>query len=293
LKKILITGGDGFLARSIAEKLAHKYLIERCNRSVLDLNDSFAVFEFLKQGSFDVVIHTATYDAAPKNSLKDTGLVLENNLNMFFNLARCKELYGKMLYFVSGAEFSREYWVSQMSESYFDKYVPKDQYGFSKYVMAKYAATTNNIFNLRLFGVFGEYDDWRYRFIPNICCHALMDMPVKVHQNARVDFLYINDLVKIVEWFIEKEQKQQIYNVCSAKESEYSLIAQKVIEVSGKNLKRLVENSECSRQYSGNNTLLLDEMGGMEFTPMSEALKLLYAWYDVNQELIDVKQFHY
>jgi len=293
LKKILITGGNGFLARSIAEKLADKYLIKRCNRSLLDLNDSSAVFKFLKQGSFDVVIHTATYDAAPKDSLKDKNKVLESNLNMFFNLARCKDLYGKMLYFGSGAEFSREHWVSQMSESYFDKYVPKDQYGFSKYVMAKYAETTNNIFNLRLFGVFGEYDDWRYRFIPNICCHAVMNMPVKVHQNARVDFLYINDLVKIVKWFIEKEQKQQIYNVCSAKESEYSLIAQKVIDVSGKSLKRVIDNPECSRQYSGNNSLLLNEMGGMAFTSMDEALKQLYAWYDVNQELIDVNQFHY
>jgi len=293
LKKILITGGDGFLARSIAEKLSDKYLIKRCNRALLDLNDSSAVFKFLKQGAFDVVIHTATYDAAPKDSLKDKNKVLESNLSMFFNLARCNDLYGKMLYFGSGAEFSREHWVSQMPESYFDKYIPKDQYGFSKYVMAKYAETTDNIFNLRLFGVFGEYDDWRYRFIPNICCHAVMNMPVKVHQNARVDFLYINDLVKIVKWFIEKEQKKQIYNVCSAKESEYSLIAQKVIDVSGKNLKRVINNPECSRQYSGNNSLLLDEMGGMAFTSMDEALKQLYAWYDVNQELIDVSQFHY
>lgn len=293
MKKILITGGDGFLAKSIAEKLEHQYLIKRCNRAVLDLNNASAVFEFLKQESFDVVIHTATYDAAPKNSLKDSGLVLENNLNMFFNLARCKDLYGKMLYFGSGAEFSREHWVSYMPESYFDQYVPKDQYGFSKYVMAKYAKTTNNIFNLRLFGVFGEYDDWRYRFISNICCHAVMDMPVKVHQNARVDFLYINDLAKIVTWFIENSPKRQIYNVCTAQESEYSLIAQRVIEASGKPLSRIVDLPICTRKYSGNNTFLLEEIGGMEFTPMETALKLLYGWYEEHKDIVDVKQFHY
>jgi len=292
LKKILITGGDGFLARSIAEKLARKYLIERCNRSVLDLNDSSAVFEFLKQGSFDVVIHTATYDAAPKNSLKDSGLVLENNLNMFFNLARCKDLYGKMLYFGSGAEFSRDHWVSHMSESYFDKYVPKDQYGFSKYVMAKYAATTNNIFNLRLFGVYGKYDDWRYRFISNICCHVIFDIPVKVYNNSCVDFLFIDDLVRIVQWFIGNTPKYQVYNVCSGVSYRYYELAKEIISYSGKDMEIEVINHVGS-EYTGNNSLLLSEIGEFEFSMMNETLNMMYAWLNKHSNKIDINEFHY
>ena len=72
-----------------------------------------------------------------------------------------------MIYFGSGAEFSRKNWIPKMEENYYDKFVPTDQYGFSKYVMNKITEKSDNIYNLRIFGLFGKYDDWRYRFIPN------------------------------------------------------------------------------------------------------------------------------
>ena len=102
------------------------------------------VYNFVKNEQFDVVIHTATYDAAPKNSLKDPAKVLENNLRMFFNIVRCQDYFGKMIYFGSGAEFGRENWKPKMKEVYFDQHIPEDQYGFSKYIMTKYAAIIEN-----------------------------------------------------------------------------------------------------------------------------------------------------
>lgn len=293
MKKILITGGDSFLAKSFVEKLYGDYDITSCNRAVLDLNDSSAVAEFLKEQRFAVVIHTATYDAAPKDSPNDRNKVLENNLAMFFNLARCKADFGKMLYFGSGAEFSRDKWIPDMTETYFDKYVPTDQYGFSKYVMTQHALTTDNIFNLRLFGVFGEYDDWRYRFISNTCCHAVMDRPINVHQNARADFLFIDDLVRIVQWFIENKPKYQAYNVCSGNTYEYVSLANLISEIAHNKVDVTVNNKEIQKEYSGDNSLLVEELGDFEFTPIEQALELLYNWYKNNQQMIDVNKFHF
>ncbi len=290
---ILITGGNGFLARSFLEAFNRDYIVNSLSREKLDLMDSGKVFNYLKKKQFDVVIHAATYDAAPIDSLKDPSLVLENNLKMFFNLERCNNYYGKLLYFGSGAEFSRPHWKSNMNENYFDHYVPKDQYGFSKYIMTKYSMVSDNIFNLRLFGVHGKYDDWRYRFISNACCHVAFDMPISIVQNAVFDFLYIDDLVKIVQWFINNEPKQNIYNVCSGKTYDYITLANKIIEISTKDLEVIVKREGCRAEYSGDHSLLLAELNNFEFTHMNESLKEVYRWYDSNKNLIDPDKFHY
>ena len=293
LKKILITGGNGFLAKSLNEKLNNKHQIISCDRTKLDLNDSSAVFDYLKKERFDVVIHTATYDASPKDSPKDRNKVLENNLNMFFNIARCKDYFGKMLFFGSGAEFNRDNWIPNMHESYFDLHVPTDQYGFSKYVMTKYAETTHNIFNLRLFGVFGEYDDWRYRFISNVCCHAVMGIPIHVHNNAIVDFLYVDDLARVVQWVIDNQPKYQVYNVCSGHAYEYIELANMISKIANYKVDVTVNNKNVLKNYSGDNSLLLEELGDFKFTPMRDALSSLYHWYEGNQYLIDASEFHF
>lgn len=292
MKRILITGGDGFLAKSFYEKLLGDYEIISCNRLLLDLNDSTAVLAYLKMGNFDVIIHTATYDAAPQYSLKDKNKVLENNLRMFFNIVRCDGYFGKLIYFGSGAEFNRKQWKPKMKESYFDQHVPVDQYGYSKYIMTKHALLNSNIVNLRLFGVFGEYDDWRYRFIPNACCYAVNELSINIHRNSRVDFLYIDDLVKVVQWAIDNKPKRSVYNVCSGEVFDSIELAKKIILISGKDLDFYVE-SEGQGEYSGDNSILLKEMINFECTPMEKSLASLFSWYEKNKQIIDVSQFHF
>lgn len=292
-KKILLTGSNGFLAKSFHEKLKDNYSVAALSRKELELNDASSVSEYICENQFDVVIHAATYDAAPKDSPKDPNMVLENNLKMFFNLTRCSDFYGKMLYFGSGAEFSRPFWVPKMSEDYFDKHVPTDQYGFSKYIMTKYSLQSENIYNLRLFGVHGKYDDWRYRFISNACCHAVFNMLISIHQNAVFDFLYINDLVKIVKWFIDNEPQHKVYNVCSSKTYDYVTLARKIIDISQNNMKVVIKNEGCRTEYSGDNSRLLNEMKVFEFTSMETSLEYMYEYYLNNKSEIDVSKFHY
>jgi GDP-L-fucose synthase len=291
--KILITGGKGFIARNLFEQLNTQYRILSCSREELDLLDYKKVFDFIKNNRFDVIIHTATYDAAPKDSPKDPTKVLEYNLKMFFNLLRCKDYFGKMLYFGSGAEFDRQNWIPKMKEDYFDQHIPQDQYGFSKYIMTKYAELSNNVYNLRLFAVFGKYEDWRYRFISNVCCKAVLDLPLVINQNNTFDFLYIDDLVRIVKWFIENQPKRKVYNVCTGKSFDFKTIAEKILKISNKKLEIIIKDKTPGIEYSGDNSLLLEELGGFDFTPLDEALKTLYNWYEKNKHIIQKDKFHY
>lgn len=284
--KILITGGNGFIARNLFEHLPPKYTVLSCNSKELNLLDSSKVFDLLKSQRFDIIIHTATYDAAPKHSGKDPSKVLESNLKMFFNIARCNDYFGKMIYFGSGAEFGRDNWMPRMKENYFDHHVPADQYGLSKYIMTKYAQLSSNIYNLRLFGVFGKYDDWRTRFIPNACCHAALNLPVRMNQNAFFDHLYIDDLIKIVKWFIHNQPNKHVYNVCTGSVYDFKTLAEKIIQISGKDLSIEIKMDGLGTEYSGDNSLLMDELKGFEFSSIDESIRALYHWHDMNKHQI-------
>lgn len=192
-----------------------------------------------------------------------------------------------MIYFGSGAEFGRENWIPKMKEEYFDQHVPQDQYGFSKYIMTKYAQSNSNIYNLRLFAVFGKYEDWRVRFISNACCSAVFGLPIKINQNAFFDFMYIDDLIKIIKWFIDNKPRNKVYNICTGRAVDFKSLTEEIIKISGKSTQILIKAEGLSKEYSGDNFLLLKELKNFKFTPIDEAVKYLYNWYDSNKQIIE------
>lgn len=299
MKRILITGGDGFLGKSLHEYLSSQFVIISKNKSQLNILDSLKVLNFLKKNKFDTVIHTATYAVPLKYSRKNPDKILENNLMMFFNLARCKDYFGELIYFGSGAEFNRDNWVPKMKEGYFDKFIPTDQYGFSKYIMTKYTYTNKRIINLRLFGIYGKYDDWRYRFIPNSCKNVIFNQPIQIMNNARFDYMYIDDLCRIVKWFIINKCSEKVYNVCTGTTYELKTIGEKIIKTSKKDLEikfgyKINKNQKgdqsiyksIGKEYSGDNSLLMNELGNFKFTLIDDSIRDLYNWYQINKKLV-------
>src|SRR3989339_481645 len=256
--KILITGGNGFIARNLAEQLGDECLVTTCNSSELNLLDTNQVFQYLKSNSF--------------------------------NLVRCQDYYDKMLYFGSGAEFDRTNWQPKMKEDYFDRHVPVDQYGLSKYIMTKYTQMSKKIINLRVFSVFGKYEDWRYRFISKACCCAIFDLPIVIRKNVYFDYLYVDDFVRIVKWFVDNNPKKQVYNVCSGQSVDYKTIAEQVVEISGKKLDIVVEAEGLNPEYSGENSLLLSEVGRVKMRSLDESIKDLYNWYESVKSTLDRKE---
>lgn len=288
-KKILITGSTGFIGRNLSEQLKLDYHIFSPLSKQLNLLDENQVKKYLTKNNFDVVIHSATHNATNVSN-KDLSLVFKNNLRMFFNLARCNNLYKRMFYFGSGAEYDSRNYIPKMKEEYFDTHVPVDDYGFSKYIMAKYIKNTPNIYDLKPFGIYGKYEDWRIRFISQSICRVIYDMNITINQNVYFDYLYIDDLTKIIKIFIEKEKiEYQYYNICTGKTIDLFSLAKIIIKISGKKLKIKVKEKGLKKEYSGDNNKLLKTIGKFKFIQIESAIKELYNWYLRNHLSINKK----
>jgi GDP-L-fucose synthase len=175
-----------------------------------------------------------------------------------------------------------------MKEEYFDTYVPTDDYGFSKYIMSKLTDATSNIYDLRLFGVFGKYEDWRIRFISNAICRVLSNLDITINRNVYFDYLYIHDLSEIMRLFINK--KTILYhhiNVCTGKTIDLRTIAEKILTVSKTRHKILITHKGLKKEYSGDNTKLIKIIGTYQFTSVDRALRELFVWYKDNIHTIN------
>lgn len=276
--KVFLTGGRGFIGRNLIEGLSSDMEIVAPTSRELDLTDQVAVERFIKGHGFDVVLHTATWNATA-NSPKDTQLVLEKNLVMFFNLVRMREHFGKMVYYGSGAEYDRRNYVPFMKEEYFDKHVPVDQYGLSKYIMSKYVEGADNIVDLRVFGCFGPYEDWEIRFISNAMCKALHGLPITLRQNVYFDYLWVGDLVQMTEWAMRGRTKFRHYNVCSGTHIDLISLANMVREVCGSDIPVIVAQEGMKTEYSGDNARMMREMDGFAVTPTRKAVEKLRDHY--------------
>ncbi len=285
-RNILVTGGSGFIGKNIVESfLASKYNIIAPSHKDLDLMDEHKVRDFFKENNIDIVIHSACKPG--HRNAKDPTNILYSNTRMFFNLVHNSTLYKKMIVMGSGAVYDMRYYRPKMKEDYFGFHVPVDEHGFGRYVCARFIELVDNIIELRIFGIFGKYEDYAIRFISNAICKVIFDLPVTIKQNRNFDYLYINDLMPVLEHFIENKPAYKVYNVTPDCSIDLYSLARKVINISGKDLPVIVSQMGTGLDYSGDNTLLHKEIKNLKFTAIDEAIKELYKWYSNNKHLID------
>jgi GDP-L-fucose synthase len=291
--RILITGARGFVGKNLVEyissEFADEYSLFYPYHSELELLDAERVREFVSKNKIDVIIHCASVGGTRKTAY-DAGKtdIVSKNLRMFFNLARSLKEDGRMIFLGSGAEYDRAHYMPRMNEDYFDSHVPLDDYGFSKYICSKAIEASKNMMNLRLFGVFGKYEDYEYKFISNSIIKNLLHLPIIINQNVFFDYLYINDCVRLIESFIGIKPKHRSYNLITGNTVDLIAIAKKINEVSDNKSEIIVKNPGLNTEYSGDNSRILKEIKA-KFTPLEDALRELFDHYRSVLPSIDKK----
>lgn len=282
MKKILLLGSTGFIGLNLKEYLMNfkeEYELFTPSSKDLDLTKESMVYDYLRKYKFDVVIHAAVCN--PRRLSQGTIYhELDSDLRMFFNLERYSELFGKMLYFGSGAEYDKSENISSVSEAMLGNGVPKNDYGLAKYIIGKQIEQSKNIYNLRIFGLYGKYENWRTTFISGACCKAIKNLPITIRQNVYFDYLYIDDFCNLVKWFIDNKPSYHTYNMCSGKRIDLLSIAEKVKSISGKDIPIYVCKEGLAKEYTADNQRLLLETSNTILIDIDLGIQLLYRYYE-------------
>ena len=197
--KILVTGGSGFIGRSLIKALKEEHDIFSPSSKELDLTSSEAVDKYLRNKYFDWVIHCAIEGGRRKE--QDSPYTTYNNLKMFFNLMNNKDRFGKLINFASGAEFDRTTPINASTNNLLDSY-PTDYYGMSKNLISRILQDCLHCYNFRVYGVFGADED-DTRFIKSNVKRYKNIEDLKIHQDKAFDFFYIEDLITIIKYYID------------------------------------------------------------------------------------------
>lgn len=276
--KMLVLGGNGFIGKNAVEYFSARsgYTVLAPRRVELNLLDTAAVAAYLQTERPDVVVLAAVNIRS-----------VEENLQIYFNVERCRDYFGKLIVIGSGAEYDMRHYQPMMSESYFRTWIPADTYGLSKFVVSNdIEKSQSRAVNLRVLGIFGKHEDYRRRFISNNICRALCGFDITLSQNMRFDYLDVNDFNRILEYFVLRDSQQRNYNICTSRPLELLSLAQMIHEVHGDPGTAIRVKTEGMRsEYSADNAHFIDEYGPFEFTDIKASIRQLYDWYKADVDL--------
>jgi len=187
--KILITGGNGYIAKSLHSYLYSKYDITLASRIELDLTRREEVQHYFKDKYFDVVIHTAVKGGSRLNPLEGPEVIL-TNLLMYDNLMHCRDKFNRLIHFGSGAEDEAN-----------------TPYGFSKHIINNLMKLDPKSVNVKIYGIFDENELDR-RFIKSNILRYINKEDIVIYQDKQMDFFYMKDLVSMVEWLLNQHEEE-------------------------------------------------------------------------------------
>ena len=236
MKKILLTGSNGYIAQSIYNKLCDKYDFVLLNRDVCDLTSTKQVDQFFidSKSHFDCIIHTAITGGS---RLKvDDQDVITNNILMFYNLYKNEHHYKQFISLGSGAEL-------------YDNTSP---YGFSKYIINNIINSKQNFFNLRIFGIFDE-NELDTRFIKRSIYKSLEGKPIEIYQDKKMDFFYMKDFISLLEYYLNNAKNCPKNIDCCYKENYYlSDIAKTITSLCDTDI--IITDNDIGNSYTGSHT---------------------------------------
>ena len=213
--------------------------------------------------------------------------VTEYNLRIFFNLVKHEKNVKKIISFGSGAEYAKHKPIINAKEDDYLLEQPLDEYGFYKSITSKYIQKSEKIVQLRIFGAYGEQEDYRFKFISNAIVKNLLQLPIVINKNVYFDYVYVDDLVKMIAWFMQNNAKEKIYNVTTGIKVDLISLANLVNDTSDFKSEIVVLNEGLNNEYTSNNERVLKELGSFKFTTHKKAIKKMREYFSYNMEKLD------
>ena len=245
--KILITGGNGYIAKSIYSALCKKHDVTLVTKNDLNLLYRHKVERYFSNNHFDLVIHTAV-SGGNRLSLDGPDVTL-SNLLMYDNLMRCRDKFTRLIHFGSGAEDKAD-----------------GPYGFSKHIINQLMKLDPRSANVKIYAVFDE-NELDTRFIKSNILRYINREDMVIHQDKKMDFFYMKDLISLVEWLINQREEEfpiQDINCSYLEKTTLTQIAGIINSLDDHKVNIKVENEEQGEDYCNIYPIMPFDLVGLE-----------------------------
>lgn len=274
---ILLTGSGGFVGKNLKKYLSNDYNLI-CPRSFeLNLVDAVAVEDFFNKNKIDCIIHCAIAGGYHN----ETDYLVENNIAMVENLLNNKTSDTKIILFGSGAMYDKNRDLHKVKEEEIGKFVPENLYGLSKLKIAELIKDRKDVVCLNIFGCYG-YDEKETRFPTYAIKQVINNRPIEIRQDVVFDYLFIDDLCKIVEYFINNQPLENIINITPTESISLTEIAKIINTLIDKPVDIKILKKGMNFEYTGDNESLLKAIPNLTFTEYKEGLSKLFDYITKN-----------
>lgn len=301
-KRILITGGCGFIGSHLSRKLSennevvvidnqlHGNKLEKKFKNIKivkgDICDLNLILRISKK--IDVIFHLAAYlgvDFVSKNNVKTMDIEYEGTKNV------CKAAIvnniKKIIYTSSSGVYGKLNYQKDVKEN--DVVAPYSAYAMAKRnseIYFKYFSKENqiNCLIVRLFNVYGEGQDSRM-VIPRFYNQAIKNKDITIYGDGRQtrDFTYIDDCISSIINVSKLNTKRfEIFNISKGKQENIKDLAKMIKELLGSKskIKHIKTPSNLLdfqvRKRCGNSNYLKQKTGYKPATLLRAGLKRTY-----------------
>ena len=323
MRKILVTGGSGFIGTNFINLLSKKNFnilnIDKlskvstpekfkkiaCYKKYKFINNNLQnidyIYKILSKFKPDIIVNFAA-ESHVDRSINDPLYFIKNNINassnLFFAYSKFYKKKKIKLFHISTDEVYGSIDKGAFSEN--DAYDPSSPYSASKGCTDLIAISYNKTYstNIKIVNLTNNYGPYQYpeKFIPTLIFHFLNNIPAPIYGNGKNvrEWIYVDDSCNAILKTITSNKKFEKINIGSNRRVSNLEIAKTVFKIMKKNnltilnknnfLKKVIDRPGHDKRYALNTAFFKKTVGYKMKYNLAVGLKNTIEWYIENKK---------
>lgn len=310
MRRILLTGGTGFLGSHITEELKNKYDLFSVGSKQYNLLDPIQTENMFREIQPEILINACGKSGGILQNKEEPATFLYENLMMTANIWEMSRRFAvkKIVSITPGCMYPR-FASSPISEEfawdgYPDEFPGPGACAKKMGIVASYSYKKQyglNSLTIVPANLFGPKDHFN-----NVGAHVIPSLISRMHKakventpeiilwgsgEALRDFCYVEDVAKMIPYFIENDihfpcDEPTLTNVCNlstGKGTSIKELAESLVNIIGFQGKLVWDTSKPegpkNKIFSNERFRSIDHFKNFEFTPLHDGLRKTYNWY--------------